>query len=189
MLTKTKEMTLYRWFCPVDVVLDPKGPLSHTVPPNVITEVNKEVKNASQTKKRGSYLSFTAKEEVLVAKYGSTNKVRAAVSNELGEYLKESTVRDWVKACPWYRAHQPLTRPANSSAACRIPRNLKSLKLILEASLDLSRIFAPPKVSFYTVVQSEILVECVKPKSLNRTPSGREPCFAQNNAHCKVQGL
>lgn len=73
---KTKEMALYRWFHPVDGVLDPKGPLSHAVTPNVI---NKEVKIASQMKNHGLYLSFTTEKKARVAKYGSTNGVRATV--------------------------------------------------------------------------------------------------------------
>ena len=39
MLTKAKQMALYRWFRPADGVLDPKDPLSHTVSPNVIAKV------------------------------------------------------------------------------------------------------------------------------------------------------
>lgn len=42
MLQKAKEMAVYS---PAHGVLDPKGPLSHTIPLNVIVEVNKEVKN------------------------------------------------------------------------------------------------------------------------------------------------
>ena len=101
MLTKAKEMVLHRWLRPSNGVLDSKGPLSHTIPSKVITEVNKELKNVSQTKKSGPYLSFTADEKARVAKYGSTNGVRAAFrrfSDELGKDLNENTMRDWVKA-------------------------------------------------------------------------------------------
>ena len=94
-------MALYRWFRPVNGVLDPKGPLSSTVPPSVLTEVNKEVKKAQEhTKKRGSYVFFTPEEKARVAKYGSENGVMAALrrfSRELGRDLKENTVRDWIK--------------------------------------------------------------------------------------------
>ncbi len=102
MLLKLATMALFRYLRPIDNVLDPQGPLSHSVPSIVISEVNREVKKAeTRTKKRGSYLSFTAEEKAQVAKYGSTSGVRAAVkrfSKEFGKDLKENTVRDWVKA-------------------------------------------------------------------------------------------
>ncbi len=94
-------MALFRYLQPTKI-LDPQGPLSNSVPSAVISEVNREVSKAeAQTKKRGSYLSFTAVEKAQVATYGSTSGVRAAVkrfSKEFGKELKENTVRDWVKA-------------------------------------------------------------------------------------------
>ncbi len=73
-------MALFRYLQPIDSALNPQGPLSHSVPSVVISEVNREVKKAETwTKKRGSYLSFTVEEKVQVAKYGSTSGVRAAV--------------------------------------------------------------------------------------------------------------
>ena len=88
--------------CVVDSALDPQGPLSQAVPCVVIEEVNRQVKKAeAQPKKRGQYLSFTVEEKAQVARYASTNGVRAAVrhfSMKFGKDLKENTVRDWVKA-------------------------------------------------------------------------------------------
>ena len=73
-------MALYRWLSPADGVLYPKGLLSHTIPSKVITEVNKELKNVSQTNECGLYtLSFMANEKAQFVKYESTNGVRAAV--------------------------------------------------------------------------------------------------------------
>ena len=97
------QMSLYRYCRPADDVLDSKGPLSRTIAPSVLAEVNKEVKSvtAAQKKKRGSYLSFTPEEKARVAQYGSVHGVRAAMRRfrgELGRELKETTVRDWVKA-------------------------------------------------------------------------------------------
>ena len=70
-------MALYKWFQSVVGVLDPKGPLASTVPPSVLIEVNKEVKNVQEhsKKKRGSYVFFTAEEKARVA---SENGVLAA---------------------------------------------------------------------------------------------------------------
>ncbi len=63
-------MALFRSLRPIDSTLNPQGPLSHSVPSAVIIEVNREVKKAgTRTKKRGSYLSFTAEEKAQVAKY------------------------------------------------------------------------------------------------------------------------
>ena len=64
-VTKVKEVALYRWFRPIDGVLDPKGPLSSTVPPSVLTEVKKAQEHS---KKRGSYVFFTPEEKARVAK-------------------------------------------------------------------------------------------------------------------------
>ncbi len=62
-------MALFRYLRPIDSALNPQGPLSHSVPSVVMSEVNREVKKAeTRTKKRGSYLSFTA-EKAQVAKY------------------------------------------------------------------------------------------------------------------------
>ncbi len=59
-----------RYLRPIDSALNPQGPLSHSVLSIVISEVNREVKRAeTRTKKRGSYLSFTADEKAQVAKY------------------------------------------------------------------------------------------------------------------------
>ena len=38
------QMSLYCYCQPADGVLDPNGPLAHTIAPNVLLEVNKEVK-------------------------------------------------------------------------------------------------------------------------------------------------
>ena len=90
-------MSLYRYCRPADGVLNSKGPLSCTVSPRVLAEVNKEVKLVAtgQKKKRGS---FTPKQKVLVAQYSNVNGVRAAVQRFSSEFSKENTVRDWVKA-------------------------------------------------------------------------------------------
>ena len=50
---------------PADGMFNCKGPLSGTIAPNTLTEVNEEVKlaTADQKKKRGSYLSFTPMEK------------------------------------------------------------------------------------------------------------------------------
>lgn len=68
-------MALFHYVRLIDKALDPQGPLSQSVPSIVISEVNKEVimkKAETQlTGKRGTYLTFTAKEKVQVVKYGS----------------------------------------------------------------------------------------------------------------------
>ena len=96
------QMSLYHYCRPADDVLDSKGPLSRTIAPSILAEVNKEVKSVTvaQKKKRGSYLSFTPEEKARVAQYGSVHGVRAAMRRFRGELsgeLKETTVRDWVK--------------------------------------------------------------------------------------------
>lgn len=72
------------------------------VPSSVLAEVNKQVAQVQERKKkRGSYSkSISAKEKALVAKYASVNGIAAtikhfATTKEMT--LKESTVRDWKK--------------------------------------------------------------------------------------------
>ena len=96
-------MALSRYLRPIEYAgIDPS--LARSVPPSILTEVSKEVKKAeaeAQPKKRGTYLTFTAKEKVRVATYGSINGAHAAVkrfSKEFAKDLKENTVRDWIKA-------------------------------------------------------------------------------------------
>jgi hypothetical protein len=72
MVTRMAEMSLYRYCQPANGVLDSDGPLSRTIAPSILTEVNKGVKSATALKKkRGSYLSFTPEEKVRVAQYSS----------------------------------------------------------------------------------------------------------------------
>ena len=74
-----RDMALFRYLRPLDsFALDQTGCLAGTVPRAVLDEVKKEIKKVESTK-RGSYLSFTPEEKAQVAKYGSTNGVRAAV--------------------------------------------------------------------------------------------------------------
>ena len=67
------QMSLYRYCRAADGVLDPKGPLARTIPPNVLTEVNKQVKlvAAGQKKKRGSYVVCTKPLHSLVNSEGT----------------------------------------------------------------------------------------------------------------------
>ena len=68
-------MALSHYLHPIEHAgIDP--PLARSVPPSILTEVSKEVKKAeaeARPKKRGTYLTFTAKEKARVATYGSIN--------------------------------------------------------------------------------------------------------------------
>ena len=59
------------------------------IAPNILAEVNKEVKLAAagQKKKQDSYLSFTPKKKARVVQYKSVNGVRAAVR----QFTRDST--------------------------------------------------------------------------------------------------
>ena len=81
-------MTLSCYLRPINYTgIDPS--LARSVPPSILTEVSKEVKKAEaeeRPKKRGTYLTFTAKEKARVATYGSINRARAAVERFSKEY-------------------------------------------------------------------------------------------------------
>ena len=66
---------------PADGVLNCEGPLSGTIAPNILAEVNKEVKLAAAgQKKNARIVSFLHRQgEAQVVLYSSVNGVRAAV--------------------------------------------------------------------------------------------------------------
>lgn len=85
------------------VLSSTQGSLVQVVPHAVLDEVNNGMKDKSekQMRKRGLYLSSTAKEKLHVAKHGSSYRVCAVVkcfSKGIGKDLNENTVRIWVKA-------------------------------------------------------------------------------------------
>ena len=119
--------------------LDQTGSLVGTVPRAVLDEVKKEIKKVESTK-RGSYLSFTAEEKAQVAKYGSTNGVRAAVkrfSKVFGKDLKESTVRDWVKAYDKeLRRKRTSTEIGDDLAVTELPSKKRRKPFLLGDKID-----------------------------------------------------
>ena len=81
---------------PADGMLDCKGPLSGTIAPNILAEVNEEVKlaAASQKKKHGSHLSQVhTQEKVRVVQYSSINGIRAAVLRFIHGSLDSKDIR------------------------------------------------------------------------------------------------
>ena len=91
-------MGLFRYLHPIKKTgIDPHGPLSRSVPPSVLTEVNSQVKKAEaevRPKKRGPYLTLATEEKVWVARYRSNNRARAAIKHFSKEFSKENTARD-----------------------------------------------------------------------------------------------
>ena len=134
------DMALFRYLRPLDSSpLDQTGSLVGTVPRAVLDEVKKEIKKVESTK-RGSYLSFTAEEKAQVAKYGSTNGVRAAVkrfSKVFGKDLKESTVRDWVKAYDKeLRRKRTSTEIGDDLAVTELPSKKRGKPFLLGDKID-----------------------------------------------------
>ena len=74
---------------PADGVLGCKVPLSDTIAPNTLAEVNKEVK-LGQKKKRGSYLfcTLTEMEKAQIVQYSSVNGVQATVQRFSSESIE-----------------------------------------------------------------------------------------------------
>ena len=79
-----------------------------------------------------------AEEKVRVAKYGSENRVLASVRRYSATRRTRLRVAGRAgRLSAWQLEHAP--------------RNLKPRKLILETVMDFPRIFAPPKITRYTV--------------------------------------
>ena len=94
-------MALYRYFASVDSLPSPRGPLSRTLSPATISDVNKAVMDASKTqrsKPRGKYAKLTPEQQAEIGKYASMHGNAAAIrhfSKELDTDLKEGSVRSW----------------------------------------------------------------------------------------------
>ena len=91
---------LERWFKPVDVLPQLKGPLSATISPDTIRNVNEQVRKVSttSTRSRGAYVKVAIELQAKIAQYTSLHGNTAAVcqfSKELGFGIKENSVRSW----------------------------------------------------------------------------------------------
>jgi len=95
-------MALHRYFKISSKLPDPNGPLSETIPSEVIKEANRIVEESTQngSTKRGRemYLKFTLIQQVQAAKYAIENGNQAAIhrySKEFCAEIKESTLSTW----------------------------------------------------------------------------------------------
>ena len=80
--------------------IDPS--LARSVPPSILTEVSKEVKKAeaeARPKKRGTYLTFTAKEKARVATYGSINGASRVTKFKTRRINSEDPRQLFTKIC------------------------------------------------------------------------------------------
>ena len=81
LLSDPGSMSILQYFERVDVLPDPRGTLSTSVPPRAIAQANAEVRksldNGKQMKARGSYHWSSPKMGAAIRKYASTNGVSA----------------------------------------------------------------------------------------------------------------
>ncbi len=113
---------MYRYFQTVDALPDTSGPLSASLSPAAIKDVNEAVRSATRvTKPRGKYAKFTPEQQAAIGEYASLHGNQATirrVSKQLGE-----------------AAHA----------------KLKNAKFYSKGNLAFMRKFAPTKISRYTV--------------------------------------
>ena len=97
-------MSILNYFS--SAVPNPRGLLSHRVPPSAIKSANKEVQLLSQppasssAKQRRKYYNYTPKQRAEIGKHASsygTQSARRKYSKILGEEINESTVRQFKK--------------------------------------------------------------------------------------------
>ena len=130
-------MALFRYLRPIDGA----SPASVTpsVPRAVMAEVKKEIQKICSGK-RGSYLSLSAEEKTQVANYSSIHGVRAAVrsfSKMFGKDLKETTVRDWVKAYKKeIQRKRSLTEIGDDLAVTELPCKKRGRPFLLREAMD-----------------------------------------------------
>ncbi len=85
-------MSLFRYFKPTSVtgLPDPRGSLSEVIPARAIEAANKEVQEASQSKKRGPYNRFTPEQRARIGRYVCENGVVAASKHFSKQRINES---------------------------------------------------------------------------------------------------
>ena len=88
--------TLHKYFKPVNSSSNLIGPSS--LPSSTISQVVKEVKKATESKKRGEYMRISQEDKAAIGKYASEHGVSKAVKHYREKNVKESSVRDWRRA-------------------------------------------------------------------------------------------
>ena len=106
---------LERWFKPVDVLPQLKEPLSATISPDTIRNVNKQVctVSMSSTPSRGVYVKVAIELQAKIVQYTSLHGNAAAMcqfSEELGFAIKESSVRSWKTKYQMEKRAKPISR-------------------------------------------------------------------------------
>ncbi len=121
---------MYRYFQTVDALPDTSGPLSASLSPAAIKDVNEAVRSATRvTKPRGKNMP----------------------------YLRPSS-RQRVEQLPHCTATRQLSVVFQSSWGKQRKRNLKIRNFILKATRSFMRKFAPTKISRYTVYACPVLL-------------------------------
>ena len=131
-------LSLSRYLRPIEYAgIDPSLPRS--VPPSILTEVNKEVKKAkaeARPKKRGTYLTFTAKEKARVATYGSIPSTLSH-SRQL-PHGNDTLVFDFPKPnMPGLCSFLENSDFSHCFLSCDVDHVWSSIKLIIQQAMDL----------------------------------------------------
>ena len=96
-------MVLFHYFKPSSGLPDPKGSLSTIISPKCITEMNREVEEASRhilSQKRGPYKTYSSSERLQLAKYAFQHGATAVsqhFSNVLRKPVSCSTAKSMKK--------------------------------------------------------------------------------------------
>ena len=136
-----------RYFKPVnktanadDLPVDPAGPLSLSISPAAIKQVNQEVQVARDASKRGrgSYLKVSLDVKMKIAKFAVENGIGTAVRKFEGTIPNlpknwKNTVRDWKNS---YVSEMERKRKAGETDGVLLPDNKRGRPLLIGADLD-----------------------------------------------------
>ena len=100
---RSNGMSILQYFARKGGLPDPQGELSSTLPPSAIAMANSEIEksNSCQSRKRGPYVQYSAKERAEIGKYACTNGIAATsrvFSRKLGHQVSKTTIVSIKKA-------------------------------------------------------------------------------------------
>ena len=134
-------MALFRHFKPANGLPDPKGSLSRMMSPEVITEMNKEVEEASCSRgKHGPYKTYNPSERFQIGKYASQHGATAAAryfSSKLKQPVSRSTAKCIRKMYEVELRKRRRCDDGSLEEITDLPANKRGRKLLLREDLDL----------------------------------------------------
>lgn len=130
-------MSLLRYLKRAGGLPDPRGPLSSTLPGNVIAAANREVEKELKTKKRGQYKKYTPSQRFQIGRYSSQHGA-AAAARHFSRIYEHEVSESTVKSIKNYYISEVRKRPRSDDGEefASLPTKKRGRKLLLGEDLD-----------------------------------------------------